>query len=177
MSLYFELFKWNIKTVNNTLKQKIIDIRFIQLKMKYYAKAILQHLSEHNIKFKMKLRQERIRDGNNEIVVKNYPKNKQSNTQKSKIFLPNCPSCKRYNWLEFDKGYYCKNCEYKINKQRHQINKKILRQKRDFSTRLNYANKKIREIWMNMINTNYNSTEDMINKLQELKVTTKLKFF
>ena len=28
---------------------------------------------------------------------------------------------------------------------------------------------------MNMVNTNYNSTEDMINKLQELKGKTKLK--
>ena len=52
---------------------------------------------------------------------------------------PNCPSCKRNNWLEFDKGYYCKNCEYIIKKQKHQIDKKILRQDRDFSTRINYA--------------------------------------
>ena len=29
---------------------------------------------------------------------------------------------------------------------------------------------------MNMVNTTYNSTEDMINKLQELKGETKLKF-
>ena len=55
--------------------------------------------------------------------------------------------------------------------------KKIHKQDRDFSTRLNYANKKIRETWMNMINTTYNSTEDMINKLQQLKGKTKLKFY
>ena len=54
--------------------------------------------------------------------------------------------------------------------------KKVLGQERDFSTTLNFANKLIREIWMNMVNTNYNSTEDMIHKLQELKVKTKLKF-
>ena len=47
----------------------------------------------------------------------------------------------------------------------------------DFLTRLNYANKKIREIWMNMVNTKYNSTEDMIDKLQQLKGKTKLKFY
>ena len=29
---------------------------------------------------------------------------------------------------------------------------------------------------MNMVNTNYNSTEDMFNKLQELKGKTKLNF-
>ena len=34
----------------------------------------------------------------------------------------------------------------------------------------------MREIWMTLVNTNYNSTEDMINKLQELKGKTKLKF-
>ena len=30
---------------------------------------------------------------------------------------------------------------------------------------------------MNMVNTTYNSTEDMINKLQQLKGKTKLKFY
>ena len=75
-------------------------------------------------------------------------------------------------WLDFDKGYYCRNCENIINKQKHQIDKKVLRQDRDFSTRLNYANKKIRDIWMNMVNTTYNSTEDMIDKLQQLKGKT-----
>ena len=59
-----------------------------------------------------------IKNDNNQLIVKNYPKNKQPIIQKQ---LPNCPSYKRSNWLEFDKGYYCKNCEYKINKQKHQI--------------------------------------------------------
>ena len=119
-----------------------------------------------------------IRNDNHELIVKNYPKNKIKPPvihQQSK--LPNCPSCKRNNWLDFDKGYYCKNCEFIINKQKHQIDKKVLRQDRDFSTRLNYANKKIRNIWMNMVNTNYNTTEDMITKLQQLKGKTKLKFY
>ena len=44
------------------------------------------------------------------------------------------------------------------------------------STRLPYANKKIREIWMSMVTTNNNSTEDMIDKLQQLKGKTKSKF-
>ena len=54
--------------------------------------------------------------------------------------------------------------------------KKVPRQDRDFSNRLNFANEKIREIWMNMVNTNYNSAEDMINELQQLIGKTKLKF-
>ena len=79
--------------------------------------------------------------------------------------------------MKIHKGYYCRNSEYIINKRKHQFDKKIRRQEHNFSTRLNYANKKIREVWMNMVNTNYNSTEDMINKLQELKGKTKLKFY
>ena len=69
------------------------------------------------------------------------------------------------------------NCEYMIIKQRHQIDEKVLRPDHYFSTRLPYANKKIREIWMNMVNTSYNSTEDMIDKLQELEGKTKLNFY
>ena len=111
-----------------------------------------------------------IKIDNDHLIVKNYPKNKQPIIQQ---LLPNCPTCKRNNWLEFDKSYYCRNCEYIINKQKHQIDKKVLRQDRDFSTRLNYANKKIRDIWMNMVNTNYNKTEDMNTKLQQLKGKTK----
>ena len=117
-----------------------------------------------------------IKNDNNQLVVKNYPKNKTKHPIIQKQ-LPNCPSCKQNTWLEFDKGYYCQNCEYNINKQKHQIDKNILRQDGDFSTRLNYANKKIREIYINMVNTTYNSSEDMINKLQELKGKTKLKFY
>ena len=118
-----------------------------------------------------------IKNDNDELIVKNYPKNKQPIVQQQKFKPPNCPSCKQNTWLEFDKGYYCQNCEYIINKQKHQIDKNIRRQDHDFSTRLNYANKKILEIYINIVNTNYNSTEDMINKLQQLKGKTKLKFY
>ena len=117
-----------------------------------------------------------IKNDNNQLVVKNYPKNKTKHPIIQKQ-LPNCPSCKQKTWLEFDKGYYCQNCEYIINKQKHEIDKKIRRQDHDFSTRLNYANKNVREIYINMINTTYNSTEDMNIKLQELKGKTKLKFY
>ena len=73
-----------------------------------------------------------IKNDNDQLIVKNYPENKQPINQQREIKLPNYPSCKRSNWLEFDKGYYCQNCEYIINKQKHQINKNILRQDRDF---------------------------------------------
>ena len=65
-----------------------------------------------------------IRNDNDQLVVKNYPKVKQAFIQQQ-IFKPaNCPSCKRNKWLEFDKCYYCKNCELIISKQKHQIDKK-----------------------------------------------------
>ena len=84
-----------------------------------------------------------IKNDNNELVVKNYPKNKQPIIQQQKFKPPNCPSFKRNTRLEFDKGFYYTNCEYIINKQKHEIDEKVLRQDHDFSTRLNYANKKI----------------------------------
>ena len=117
-----------------------------------------------------------IKNDNNQLIVNNYPKNKNEQPIIQQQ-LPNCPSCERNNWLELDKGYYCKNCEFIINKQKHQIDKNILRQDRNFSTRLNYANKKIREIYINMVYTNFNSTEDMIIKLKSLKGKIKLKFY
>ena len=69
-------------------------------------------------------RNQKIVKNNNNHLVKNYPKNKQAIVQQQKIKPPHCPNCKENNWLEFDKGYYCKNCEYIINKQKHQIEKK-----------------------------------------------------
>ena len=75
---------------------------------------------------KVRKNQKVIRNDNDELIVKKYPKNKQSIAQQPKFTLPNCPSCKRYNWLDFDEGYYCKNCEYTIHKRKHQVVKKLL---------------------------------------------------
>ena len=72
-----------------------------------------------------------IKNDNDQFVVKNYLKNK----NKQPILqqqLPNCPNCKQKIWLEFHKGYYCKNCEYIFNQQKHQIDKEVLRQNRFF---------------------------------------------
>ena len=125
---------------------------------------------------KLRRNQKVIKNDNDQLVVKIYPKNENEQPINQQQ-LPNCPICKQNPWLEFDKSYYCKNCEYIINKKRHQIDKNVLRQDHNFSTRLNYADKKIREISFNMVKTTYNSTEDMINKLQQLKGKTKLKLY
>ena len=111
-----------------------------------------------------------------ELIVKIYPKNKQPIKQQPKITPPNCPTCKQKNWLEIDKRYHCKNCENIINKQKHQIDEKFRRQDHYFSTRLPYADKKIRKIWMSMVSTTYISTQDMIIKLQSLKGKRKKNF-
>ena len=128
------------------------------------------------IETQIRKNQKVIKNDNDQLIVKNCTKNKQPIIQQQNFKPPNCPTCKQNIWLEFDKDYYCTNCENIIKKQKHQNDKSVLRQDRDFSTRLNYANKKIRDIWMNMVNTNYNTTEDMINKLQQLRGKTKLKF-
>ena len=51
-----------------------------------------------------------IKNDNKQLEVINFPKNKQPIIHQPKFELPNCPSCKQNNWLEFDKGYYCQNC-------------------------------------------------------------------
>ena len=119
---------------------------------------------------------QKVVENNGKIEVKNCPK-KNNQLNNNQNLNPNCPSCKQKNWLEFDKGYYCRNCEYIINKQKHQIDKKVRRRNHYFSIWLNYDNKNIREVWMNMVNTTYNSSEDMNNELQELKGERNLKFY
>ena len=65
-----------------------------------------------------------VKNNRNELVVKNYPKNKQPIQQQQKFKPKSCPACKRNNWLEIDKGYFCRNCEYIIDKQKHQIDER-----------------------------------------------------
>ena len=73
-----------------------------------------QYQVQSNTQF---MRNQKVNKNNNdELIVKNYPKNKNPFIHQQKSKPPNCPSCKRNNWLEFVKGYYCKNCEYIINK-------------------------------------------------------------
>ena len=97
------------------------------------------------------------------LELKNYPKRKPPvvQHQQLKIQPPNCPFCERINWLEFDKCYFCKNCEDMSKKQKHQIDNKIRRSDQYFCTRLPYANKKNKDKFYPMVNTTYISTEDM----------------
>ena len=74
-------------------------------------------------------------------------------------------------------GKFYEKYEKLINKQKHQMDKKVLRQDRSFSTRLPYASKKIRTIFSSTVNTLYISTDDMIDKLQQIKYISKLVFY
>ena len=67
---------------------------------------------------------QKVVETNGILEVKNYRKNKQPLIQKPKFKPPNCPSCKRIDSFEFVKGYLCTYCEYIINKQKHQFDKK-----------------------------------------------------
>ena len=58
-----------------------------------------------------------VRNDNNDGIVKNCPRNKQRIQQQQKFKPPDCLSCKRNNWLDFDKCYYCQNCEFVITKK------------------------------------------------------------
>ena len=63
--------------------------------------------TQYQVKNETQIRknQKVIKNDNDELVVKKYPKMKQPITQQQKIKPPNCPNCKRNKWLEFDKGY------------------------------------------------------------------------
>ena len=123
----------------------------------------------------MRKNQKVIRDGNNELLVKKYPKSKQTISQQPKFKPPKCLSCTRNTWLQFDKGYYCTNCEYIINKQKHQIDKIVRRQDHYFSTRLSISSEKLRETSYSVVYTTHISSEDIFSNLQSLKGKTKLK--
>ena len=78
--------------------------------------------------------------------------------------------------IEFDKAYFCQNCEFIVDKQKHQRDEKVLRQDKNLSTGLRYAFEKIRETYFSMMNIEINRTEDMIEKVQRSKGKTKLRF-
>ena len=48
------------------------------------------------------------RNDGNEMVVTAYPKTKKKKIlDKTNLYLPFCPRCKRSLWIELDCGYYC----------------------------------------------------------------------
>ena len=56
------------------------------------------------------------------------------------------------------------------------MDKKVVRQRKNFRTRLLYANKKIREVHFAMMNTKHKTNEEVVKKLQFSKGKTKLSY-
>ena len=126
-----------------SLRYKIHPCKNIILGLRDELKSLR---TQYQVQNNTQIREHQIVVANNgKLEVKNYPKNNQTNKQQN-FKPPNCPSCERNKWLEFDECYYCKNCEYFINKQKQQTDKIVRRQDHYFSSRLTYANEKIREI-------------------------------
>ena len=122
------------------------------LRKRYPPKSLRIH---HQVQNDTQIRggQKVISNDKEQLVVKNYSKNKQSIIQQPKFKPTYCPSRQRNNWLEVEKDKYCQNCEYIFNNHKHQIDMKVLRQEHYFPTRLTYANEKTREKYYSMSNT------------------------
>ena len=91
-------------------RYKIHTTENIILKLRDEPKALRTQYQVQN-ETQIRRNQRVIKNDNDQLVVKKYPKNKQPITQQQKFKPPNCPNCKRNNFLEFNKGYYCQNCE------------------------------------------------------------------
>ena len=79
--------------------------------------------------------------------------------------------------IEFDKGWVGQIFIYIVKEQKHQIDKKVLRQYHKFSTRLPFSEKTIREINFSLAKAKYETTQDINDNLQQLKSKTEPKFY
>ena len=90
-------------------RYKIHPTENIILRLRYPPLSLRTQYQVQN-ETQIRKNQKVIKNDNNELEVKNYPKNNNLPIiQQPKFKPPNCPSCKQNNWLEFDKGYYCQN--------------------------------------------------------------------
>ena len=93
------------------LRYKIHLTEIILLGKRNESKSLRTQYQVQN-EIQIRRNQKVIKNDNYQLVNKIYPKNEQPIFQKQ---LPSCPSCKRYKWLDFNKVYYGKSCEYIIN--------------------------------------------------------------
>ena len=71
---------------------------------KQYPPNSLRTQYQIQINTQIRNNQKVIKNYNDELIVQNYPRNKQPIKEQQKPKPPKCPSCKRKNWLEFDKS-------------------------------------------------------------------------
>ena len=67
-----------------------------------------------------------------------------------------CPSCNRNAMIEYDEYYQCEVCDIIMNKTKQEMGKKVFRQSKNFSTRLPYGEKKLKEIYIICLKQNTN---------------------
>ena len=113
----------------------------------------------------MKENQLFIKNENNQSEVKRYPKTIRT-IGKPKVNLPDCPNCRQNIWVELTHSYYCPGYDFDINKHEHQIDNKVLRQDKNFSTRLPYGKKRLAKFIIQGSIQNVKKTEDMIGITQ-----------
>ena len=93
---------------------------------------MIQHyVWELDIKFKKidtqnKNNQKFVKNDNEELVVENHPKKKQTKDRQTKFNPSDCPNCKRNIWIDFIEGWFRWIGQFIIDKQKPQIDKKIL---------------------------------------------------
>ena len=132
-------------------RYKIHPTENIILRLRHEPKSLRTQYQVQN-ETQIRKNQKVIKNDNNQLVVKNYPKNKQPLIHQQKFKPPNCPSCKQNTWLEFDKGYYCTNCENTTIAQHYEIFKKEYEdQFNDYrleneEDKENYINKKLGDL-------------------------------
>ena len=80
------------------------------------------------------------------------------------------PHCQTCTWSDFHTGYYCQKCRDVILKQKHKIVKNVPGGDKNFSKKLPYAKKQIRELVFSMNNTKYNKIEEISSILKNWEV-------
>ena len=82
---------------------------------------------------------------------KSYHKQETRQRVKKTKFFIHCFQCKFLHWLDFIKSYCCTKCEHTTVEKKRQLNRKVLTQDRNFSTRPPYERKKLRENYFFML--------------------------
>ena len=156
-------------------KYKIHPSENIILREREQPKSLrTQYQIQNNTKIRRN--QKVIKDDKGKLTVKPYPKKEKPQHSENTQKIIQCPSCYRNAMVEYDEYYQCEVCDVIMNKTKKEMGKKVFRQSKNFSTRLPYGEKKLKEIYDNMSQTKYKSYQEMIDKLQLLKGKTKLKY-
>ena len=88
-------------------RQTIRPTEILKTRKQNLPKSLRTH---YQVQKNLRIRKNQLvfRKDNDEILVKNCPKKKQTVIQQPKVKLPPyCPSCKRNIWIELHSNWYC----------------------------------------------------------------------